>query len=57
MFLNSLKKPIEKQLEILHSPVVEGFFSDLDIDMKELSYQAFAKKYPEYAHFPDEVYT
>ena len=52
MFLNSLKiNAIEKQLEILHSPVVEGFFSDLDVDMKELSYKAFAKKYPEYAHF------
>ena len=45
------KLPIEKQLEILHSPVVEGFFSDLDIDMKELRTNAFAKKYPEYAHF------
>jgi len=44
------KLSIEKQLEILHSPVVEGFFSDLDVDMRELSYQAFAKKYPEYAH-------
>ena len=41
---------LEKQLEILHSPVVEGFFSNLDIDIRELSYQAFAKKYPEYAH-------
>ena len=44
------KLPLEKQLEILHSPVVEGFFSDLDVDMRELSYKAFAKKYPEYAH-------
>ena len=43
------KLSIEKQLEILHSPVVEGFFSDLDVDMRELSYKAFAKKYPEYA--------
>ena len=44
------KLSIEKQLEILHSPVVEGFFSDLDVDMRELSRKAFAQKYPEYAH-------
>ena len=44
------KLSIEKQLEILHSPVVEGFFSDLDIAMRELSYKSFAQKYPEYAH-------
>jgi hypothetical protein len=43
------KLSLEKQLELLNSPVVEGYFNKMAVDKKEMRPDEFNKKYPQHA--------